>query len=196
MVRRTTPCQLSATAYSVYSQLLSISGDRSSIRNVRMRHVVVTGTRLSQMRINIKDTTPTWFGKDTPSSEYRVPEYKNIIYVCLSVYTRISFMSVSPCTQEYHFCLSPRVYKNIIYITFVYARISFMSVFPCIEEYNLYMSLFVYNSIIYICLSVYTRISFISVSRYVQECHLYLTLCTQEYHLTERTGICCETKFH
>jgi hypothetical protein len=44
---RTTPCRLSATAYSKYSQLSSISGGRSSIRNLRTRHAVVIGTHLS-----------------------------------------------------------------------------------------------------------------------------------------------------
>jgi hypothetical protein len=44
---RTTPCRLSATAYPMYSQLPSISGGRSSIRNPRTRHAVVTGTHLS-----------------------------------------------------------------------------------------------------------------------------------------------------
>ena len=41
---RTTPCRLSATAYSIYSQLPSISAGRSSNRNLRTRHAVVTGT--------------------------------------------------------------------------------------------------------------------------------------------------------
>ena len=41
---RTTPCRLSATAYSIYSQLLSTSGGRTSTRNMRTRHAVVTGT--------------------------------------------------------------------------------------------------------------------------------------------------------
>jgi hypothetical protein len=44
---RITPCRLSATAYSKYSQLPPISGGRSSIRNLRTRHAVVTGTHLS-----------------------------------------------------------------------------------------------------------------------------------------------------
>jgi hypothetical protein len=44
---RPTPCRLSATAYSIYSQLPSISGGRSSIRNLRTRHAVVTVTHLS-----------------------------------------------------------------------------------------------------------------------------------------------------
>jgi hypothetical protein len=39
---RTTPCRLSATAYSIYSQLPSISGGLPSIRNLRTRHAVVT----------------------------------------------------------------------------------------------------------------------------------------------------------
>jgi hypothetical protein len=39
---------LSVTAYSIYLQLPSTSGGRSSIRNVMTRHVVVTGTHLSR----------------------------------------------------------------------------------------------------------------------------------------------------
>jgi hypothetical protein len=39
---RTTPCRLSATAYSIYSHLLSVPGGLPSIRNMRTRHVVVT----------------------------------------------------------------------------------------------------------------------------------------------------------
>ena len=42
---RTTPCRLSATAYSVYPQLLSRFAGRSSISNLRTRHAVVTGTQ-------------------------------------------------------------------------------------------------------------------------------------------------------
>jgi hypothetical protein len=41
---RTTPCYLSTTAYSIYSQLMSIAGGRSSIRNPRTRHAVGTET--------------------------------------------------------------------------------------------------------------------------------------------------------
>jgi len=44
---RTTPCQLSATAYSRYSQLPSIYGGHSSTRNLRTRHAVATRTHLS-----------------------------------------------------------------------------------------------------------------------------------------------------
>jgi hypothetical protein len=39
---RSTPCRLSATAYSVYSQLPSISGGRVLQRNLKTRHAVVT----------------------------------------------------------------------------------------------------------------------------------------------------------
>jgi hypothetical protein len=39
---------LFAAAYSIYSQLPSISGGRSSIRSLKTRHAVVTGTRLSR----------------------------------------------------------------------------------------------------------------------------------------------------
>jgi len=39
-----TPCRISATAYSIYSQLSSIPEGRSYIRNLRMRLAVVTGT--------------------------------------------------------------------------------------------------------------------------------------------------------
>ena len=47
----TTPCRLSATSYSIYSQLPSLSGGRSSILNLRTRHAVVTGTRLSRKQL-------------------------------------------------------------------------------------------------------------------------------------------------
>jgi hypothetical protein len=38
----TTPCRLSATAYSIYSQLPSVPEGLPSIRNLRTRHAVVT----------------------------------------------------------------------------------------------------------------------------------------------------------
>jgi hypothetical protein len=41
---KATPYCLSTTAYSIYLQLTSISGGRSSIRNPRTRHAVGTGT--------------------------------------------------------------------------------------------------------------------------------------------------------
>jgi hypothetical protein len=44
---RTTPCRLSATAYSKYSHLPSTSGGPSSTRNLRTRHAAVTRTHLS-----------------------------------------------------------------------------------------------------------------------------------------------------
>ena len=44
---RITPFWPSATAYSIHSQLSSISGDRSYIRNPRKRHAVAIGTDLS-----------------------------------------------------------------------------------------------------------------------------------------------------
>jgi hypothetical protein len=44
---RTTPCRLSAAAYSIYSQLPSIAGVCSSICCPRSRHAVVTGTHLT-----------------------------------------------------------------------------------------------------------------------------------------------------
>jgi len=53
---RTTYCRLSATAYSVSSQLPSIPGGRLFIRNLRTRHAVVTGTHLSWY-------TGFWWGK-------------------------------------------------------------------------------------------------------------------------------------
>jgi hypothetical protein len=47
------PFRLSATAYSMYSRLPSISGGRSSsIRNLRTRHAVVTGRHLSWPSVN------------------------------------------------------------------------------------------------------------------------------------------------
>jgi hypothetical protein len=39
---KTTPCRLSATAYSIYSQQPSVHGGLPSIHNLRMHHVVVT----------------------------------------------------------------------------------------------------------------------------------------------------------
>jgi hypothetical protein len=45
----TAPCRLSATAYSKYLQLPSISAGRSSIHNLSTRHAVVTGTHLSRL---------------------------------------------------------------------------------------------------------------------------------------------------
>ena len=44
---RTTPCQSSATAYSIYSQLSSILEANSSMHNPRTHNAVVTGTHLS-----------------------------------------------------------------------------------------------------------------------------------------------------
>jgi hypothetical protein len=41
---RTTPCRLSAAAYSICSQLPSICGGRSSFHNLRTLHAVVAGT--------------------------------------------------------------------------------------------------------------------------------------------------------
>jgi hypothetical protein len=52
----TTPCRLSATPYILYSQLPSISGGRSSIRNLRTRHAVVTGTHLSRCHAVVTGT--------------------------------------------------------------------------------------------------------------------------------------------
>jgi hypothetical protein len=43
----TTHCRLSAAVYSIYSQLPSIVGGRSSIRIPRTRHALVTGTHLT-----------------------------------------------------------------------------------------------------------------------------------------------------
>ena len=43
---RTTRCWLSMTAYSMHSELPSISGRCSCISNLRTHHVVVTGTHL------------------------------------------------------------------------------------------------------------------------------------------------------
>jgi hypothetical protein len=48
---RPTPCRLSSTAYSMYSHLPSKTGGRSSIRNPRMRHAVVTGTHLTRIHV-------------------------------------------------------------------------------------------------------------------------------------------------
>jgi hypothetical protein len=40
------PCLSSTTTYSIYSQLPFLSRGHSSIRNLRMHHAVVTGTKL------------------------------------------------------------------------------------------------------------------------------------------------------
>ena len=45
---RTTTCQLSATAYSIYSPLIFSSGGRFSIRNLRTHHTLVTGPRCTR----------------------------------------------------------------------------------------------------------------------------------------------------
>jgi hypothetical protein len=45
----TTPCRLSAAAYSMYSQLTFISGGSPSIRDPSTRHAVVTGTHQSYL---------------------------------------------------------------------------------------------------------------------------------------------------
>jgi hypothetical protein len=44
---RTTSCRLSVAVYSIYSQLTSIAGGRSSVRNLSTRHAVGTGTHLT-----------------------------------------------------------------------------------------------------------------------------------------------------
>jgi hypothetical protein len=49
----TTPCRLSVTTYSIYSQLPSIFGGCSSIHNLKTCHAVVTGTHLSRPCIYI-----------------------------------------------------------------------------------------------------------------------------------------------
>jgi hypothetical protein len=43
---RTTPCHLSPAAYSIYSQLSSITGSRLSIHNLRTHHTAMTVTHL------------------------------------------------------------------------------------------------------------------------------------------------------
>ena len=51
---RTTSCRLSTTAYSIYSQLSLHIGGRSSIRNLRTRHAVLTGTHLSWVKLSLR----------------------------------------------------------------------------------------------------------------------------------------------
>jgi hypothetical protein len=51
---RTTPCRLSAAAYSVYLQL-PIAGGRYSIRNSRTRHAVGTGTHPPNMVSKLRE---------------------------------------------------------------------------------------------------------------------------------------------
>jgi hypothetical protein len=55
--RRTTPCHLSADAYSIYSQLPYKAGGCSYIRNPTTRHAVVTGTHLSKCILHIPQVT-------------------------------------------------------------------------------------------------------------------------------------------
>jgi hypothetical protein len=55
---RTTPCRLSATAYSMYSQLTSIDGDRPSFRDRRTRHDAVTGSHQTWNTILTVFTSP------------------------------------------------------------------------------------------------------------------------------------------
>jgi hypothetical protein len=50
---RSTHCRLSATAYSIYSQLPSTPGGRSSIRNHWTCHTVVTETHLSLLLLSL-----------------------------------------------------------------------------------------------------------------------------------------------
>ena len=52
----TTPCRLSATAYSVYSQLQFVSAGRSCNRNLRTRLAVLTGTHLSRCHAVVTET--------------------------------------------------------------------------------------------------------------------------------------------
>jgi hypothetical protein len=47
-----TPCRLTATSYSIYSQLSSMSGDPSSFCSQRSHHAVVTGTHLTRTSTN------------------------------------------------------------------------------------------------------------------------------------------------
>jgi hypothetical protein len=56
---RTTPYRLSATAYSIYSQLPSVLGRLPSIRNLRTRHAVVTRDSPNMARHNTYDTLCT-----------------------------------------------------------------------------------------------------------------------------------------
>jgi hypothetical protein len=48
----TIPCRLSATAYSIYSQLPSVPGRLPSMRNLRTRHAVVTRDPPNMRRYN------------------------------------------------------------------------------------------------------------------------------------------------
>jgi hypothetical protein len=57
---RTTPCPLSAAAYSIYLKLPSTAGGPSSIRNLRRRHVA-TGTHLTWPAPGYKTKCPLNF---------------------------------------------------------------------------------------------------------------------------------------
>jgi hypothetical protein len=51
------PCRLSTTAYSIYSQLPSTAGGRSSIRNPWTRHAVMTGPPNMDMHTEAKNNS-------------------------------------------------------------------------------------------------------------------------------------------
>jgi len=67
---RTTRYRLSATAYSIYSQLPSICGGGSIIRNLRKRHTVVKGSHLSWLVLLY----------------YCITNYKRVRYFSLTVF--------------------------------------------------------------------------------------------------------------
>jgi hypothetical protein len=59
---RTTLCQLFAAAYSIYSQLPSISGGYSSICSLRTHHALVTETHYNSVRREVLYNILTEFG--------------------------------------------------------------------------------------------------------------------------------------
>jgi hypothetical protein len=81
---RITPCRLSATAYSIHSQLLSISAGRSSIRNLRTRHAVVTGTHLSMSLSGyVRNFKIVWPCIVTNSLWMKLMDVLNSIFICI-----------------------------------------------------------------------------------------------------------------
>jgi len=98
---RTTPCRLSAIAYSIYSQLPSVSGGLPFICNLRTRHSVVTRTHL----------TWVWFPL-TPLS--RVSFFKNYFTITSphKVLISISFLIFLSHLMLFNICISDRAVYN------------------------------------------------------------------------------------
>ena len=98
---RSTPCRLSETSYSLYSQLPFMSGGRCSIQNPRTRHALVTGTHLS------------WMGAVMYSGEVRVASRGQEIVSVASQGDRFKCISCVPGFQPQAYELRPAVSKEL-----------------------------------------------------------------------------------